>query len=162
MPIDFSSKTTGEIENIVENYRDHGKTDTDAYIDALRELELRRGKGLDLQKTFDFVVAAAKAQRFVAYKDIADVNGFEWTKIHYQIGRHLYSLCEYAHRKGLPLLSAIVVNAEFIDTGEMKPESRSGLIESARMLGLLVGDEEDFVRSEQRRVFDWASGKGAA
>jgi hypothetical protein len=161
MPIDFSDKDIGQIENIIKNYRDHGQTDSEAYIDALRELELRRGKGLDLQKTLDFVVEAAKAHRYVGYKEIADLNGFEWAKIHWQIGGHLFSLCEYAHRKGLPLLSAIVVNAEFIETGDMKPESRAGLIESARLLGIAVGDEVEFMRSEQERVFAWASERGA-
>jgi len=158
MILDFSNKGIGDLENLVRNYRSHGKTESDDYIAALRELELRRGKGLDLQKTLDLVIQAAKAHRFVPYKDVAEVNGFEWAKIHYQIGSHLGTLCEYAHRKGLPLLSAIVVNAGGVESGEMKPESRAGFLEAARRLGFVISDEERFVRDEQAKVFSWASG----
>jgi hypothetical protein len=157
MTLNLSDKTVGELESLVKNHQDHGKTDSDIYIDALRELELRRTKGLDLKKTLELVSEAARARRFVRYQEVAAVNDLEWSRIHYQIGRHLLALCEYCHRKGLPLLSAIVVNAENVDTGEMKPESQSGFIEAARLIGLVVLDEKKFVSDEQEKVFSWAS-----
>ena len=156
MSLDYSNKTIGELENFVKNYREKGKTDSEAFIVMLRELELRRGKGLDLQKTLDHVIKAAQSHRYVAYKEIAEINGLPWTEIHWEIGDHLGKLCEYAHRKGMPLLSSIVVNQDGLANGQMKADSRKGFIDAAINLGFSIRDDEAFVMSEQEKVFAWA------
>ena len=154
MNLDYSHKQTGELENLVRNYRAANKTEDDVFICALRELELRRTKGLDLQKTLDLVIEAAKEQRYVSYKDVASRSDCEWSKVFRQIGGHLDRLCEYAHNKKLPLLSAIVVNAAGVANGTLKPVSEAGFLTIARQLGYQVLDEGSFVKAEQERVFD--------
>ena len=69
--------------------------------------------------------------------------------------KHLGNLCEYAHRKGWPLLSSVIVNKENLRTGELEPQSLDGFIKAARELGYLVTDEIAFLRDQQRRVFEW-------
>lgn len=39
----------------------------------------------------------------------------------------------------------------------MEPTTLKGFIEAARALGYSVKDEEQFLREEQDRVFDWAA-----
>ena len=100
------------------------------------------------------LIKHARNRTFATYKEVADINGIEWTKIHWEIGKHLELLCEYSYRKGWPLLSAIVVNAEGIQTGTMKAESMAGFIAAARKLDRVVVNETEFVRSEQESVFN--------
>ena len=38
----------------------------------------------------------------------------------------------------------------------MEPETLKGFIGAARLLGYIVIDEVEFLRQQQRRVFDWA------
>jgi hypothetical protein len=69
---------------------------------------------------------------------------------------HLWSLVEYAHRKGWPMLSAVVVNKPNVASGNMEPETLKGFIAAARELGVSITDERAFLRDQQRLVFEWA------
>lgn len=155
--MDLSDRDEQSLRNMIDNYRRHGKTQEEPYIEALRELERRRGKGLDLQKTLQLVQSRASERKFVRYREVAEVNGFEWAKIHWEIGKHLEALCEYGHRRGLPLLSSIVVNSDGVETGSLKPASKAGLIAAAEKLGYRVSDTDQFIAEQQTKVFDWAS-----
>ncbi|HEY4982712.1 MAG TPA: acyl-CoA dehydrogenase family protein [Pseudolabrys sp.] len=104
----------------------------------------------------------AAEERFVSYKELADASGANWNQVHYSIGGHLWSLVEYAHRKGWPMLSAVVVNKQNVASGSMEPETLKGFIAAARELGFSITDEEAFLREQQRRVFEWAKGLVAA
>jgi hypothetical protein len=66
------------------------------------------GNGLDFDKSFEIIRRAATQRRFVNYKELADGSGADWKRVHYSIGKHLWALVEYAHRKGWPMLSAVV------------------------------------------------------
>ncbi len=80
----------------------------------------------------------------------------KWTKVRYVMPKHLWGLVEYAHRKGWPMLSAIVVNKSNTMTGKMKPNTLKGFIRAAQTLGLSVLDEEAFLKEQQQKVFAWA------
>lgn len=153
MTPNFAEKSAKELENMVDNYRRRGQTSSEIYQSLLRELELKRGKGLDLEKTLDCVTGAAREHRFVSYKDVAAASGVPMAKARLAFTNHLYALCEYATIKGLPLLSAIVVNVDGVQTGTMNAEARAGFLKAARDLGAEVTDEEAFVRAEQEKIF---------
>ena len=51
MPIDLETLSTGQLENLIVNHRRKRATDAPLYIDALRELKKRKGKGLDFEKS---------------------------------------------------------------------------------------------------------------
>jgi hypothetical protein len=118
--IDVTALCADSLKNLIANHRAKGVTNSPAYIAALRELELRTGRGLDFDKSFQAITEAARARRFLSYKALADASGAAWSQVHYEVGGHLGRLIEYAHRMGWPMLSAIVVNKPNVSTGEME------------------------------------------
>ena len=131
-------------------------TSEPVYVEALAEQARRFGKGLDFNKSYNAILRSAADDRFISYKDLADASGAEWSRVHYSMNNHLWSLVEYAHRKGWPMLSAVVVNKPNVASGDMEPESLKGFIAAAKELGLTITDEKAFLRDQQRRVFEWA------
>lgn len=161
-PLDVTKLSDQQLRNIIENHRRKGATHSSVYVDALAEQARRTGRGLDFDKSFEVIRRAAAEDRFVSYKELADASGANWNQVHYSIGGHLWSLVEYAHRKGWPMLSAVVVNKQNVASGSMEPETLRGFIAAARELGFSITDEEAFLREQQRRVFEWAKGLVAA
>ena len=155
--IDLEKLTDQQIKNVIENYRRKGMVQDSVYIEALAEQARRTGKGLDFKKSYEAISRSAVEGHFISYKDLADASGADWGKVHYSIGEHLWSLVEYAHRKGWPMLSAIVVNKPNVSTGHMEPETLRGFIAAAKELGFSITDEQAFLRDQQRRVFEWAN-----
>jgi hypothetical protein len=160
--MDVSAKTDEELDAILINHRRVGALDKPLYVEALAELARRRGQGLSFEKSLKIIRDAAKARRFVGYKELAEASGAEWSRVHWSVGPHLDSMLEYCHRKGWPLLTAIVVRQAEVDDGELKGTSLDGFVKGCERLGLAVpGDAAAFVRSEQNKVFEWAQKEGA-
>jgi hypothetical protein len=156
MPVDVNKLTKDQLRNLISNHRNRDQTDAPLYLEALAESARREGQGLNFHKTMIIVRQAARERRFLSYKDLADASGVEWGKAHYAIGSHLWQLVEYAHLKGWPLLSAIVVNKPNVATGIMEAETLKGFIEAARLLKYHVTDEKTFLCEQQQQVFEWA------
>jgi hypothetical protein len=154
--IDVAKLSDQQLKNIIANHRRQGATDRALYLEALEEEARRGGKGLDFNKSFEVIQYAAQEGRFVTYKELADASGADWNQVHYSMGKHLWSLVEYAYRRGWPMLSAIVVNKQNLATGRMDPDTLKGFIAAARDLDFSIVDEESFLREQQRRVFEWA------
>ena len=155
--IEITKLSDEQLKNLIDNHRRKLATDSLTYLDALAEQARRNGQGLDFNKSFSIIRRAAAERRFVSYKELADASGADWNRVHYSIGGHLWSLVEYAHRRGWPMLSAIVVNKQNVATGNMEPETLKGFLAAASDLGYLITDEEAFLREQQGRVFEWAS-----
>ena len=145
-----------QLENLIDNHRKSGATDRPRYREALGELERRQGMGLDFDTSYRLIRAAARAGRFLSYKDLADGSGVPWQQAHYAMGGHLWRLVEYAHLQGWPMLSAIVVNKPNLTSGAMAPETLQGFVKAARNLGHDVPDAAAFLEQQQARVFAWA------
>jgi hypothetical protein len=126
VPLDVAKLSDEQLSNIIENHCRKGATDSSVYVDALAEQARRKGKGLDFDKSFEVIRRAAAEDRFVSYKELADASGADWNQVHYSIGGHLWSLVEYAHRKGWPMLSAVVVNKQNVASGRMEQETLKG------------------------------------
>ncbi|MFP5077950.1 hypothetical protein ACLE20_11640 [Rhizobium sp. YIM 134829] len=146
-----------QLANLIANYRRLGRVDDPAYLDALSEMARRKGGGLNFEKTFNAVVKAAKEGRFLSYKQLAEESDVEWSRVRYAANQHLRDLLDDAHRRGWPLLSAIIVNQHNLQDGHMEPSTLRGFCEAARALGYAVADEEDFLKDQQKRVFEWAA-----
>jgi len=157
--VDVVALADQQLKALIDNHRQKAATDRAVYINALAEHARRTGHGLDFDKSFDVIRRAAAESRFVSYKELADASGANWNRVHYSIGHHLWSLVEYAHRKGWPMLSAIVVNKDNVDTGDMEPETLRGFLVAARQLGFSITDEQAFLREQQRHVFEWAGAR---
>jgi hypothetical protein len=157
MPINVTKLADDQLKNLIDNHRRQQATSAPVYLEALRELQIRKGKGLEFDKLFRIIRAAAREGRFLSYKELADASGAGWSQVHYSIGPHLWDLVEFAHRKDWPMLSAIVVNKPNVRSGTMEPETLKGFIGAARDLGYQVTDEQAFLRVQQARVFEWAA-----
>lgn len=156
MPIDVIELSDRELKNLIFNHRRAKATDQPLFLDALKEEGRRKGRGLDFDKSFKIIREAAAKGHFLSYKDLADASEAKWIQVHYSVGGHLWSLVEYAHRRGWPMLSSIVVNKPNVLSGEMEPETLAGFIRAARELGHDIGDERAFLREQQAKVFAWA------
>jgi len=77
MPIEIETLSTGQLETLIETHRRKHATDAPLYIHVLRELEKRKGKGLEFHKSSAIILKAARERRFLSYKDLADANGVE-------------------------------------------------------------------------------------
>ena len=75
MPIDITKLSDDQLKNLIENHRRQKATSAPAYLDALREMQVRKGKGLEFDKSFRIIRAAAKDHRFLSYKELADASG---------------------------------------------------------------------------------------
>lgn len=155
MPVDVTTYTNTQLENLIRNHRDKDATDVPLYQEALEELARRKGKGLDFDKSLAAIRQAASEGRFKSYGELAKASGCEWVKVRRAMNSHLYALVEFAHRKGWPLLSSIVVNQNNLDTGKLDPSSLKGFVTAARLLDIPVTDEEAFLREQQQKVFAW-------
>jgi hypothetical protein len=156
MPIDVLKLTNSELETLMENHVRKAATDLPIYRDAMRELERRKGGGLDFEKSYNLILEAAREGSFLSYKELADGSGAQWERVHYLLGGHLWKLVKYARLNGWPMLSAIVVNKPNVRSGRMEKDTLKGFVAAARELGYEVTDDEAFLREQQRQVFEWA------
>jgi hypothetical protein len=155
-PIDVTKLTDRELTNLIDNHRARNATDRPIYLEALEEQTCRRGRGLTFQKSFEAIRRSAVDGEFLSYKDLADASGVDWAKVRYAMPEHLWGLVEYAHRKGWPMLSSIVVNKTNVANGRMEPDTLKGFIGAALALGYPVTDEQAFLEEQQTKVFLWA------
>jgi hypothetical protein len=148
--------TDSELQNIIDNYRRKELTSDPYYLSALEEKGRRKGGGLEFDKTMHAVLKAARAGSYLSYAQLAEESGVDWSKKRSAMTGHLISLLEFSHRKGWPLLSAIIVNQQKLKSGEMDPAARKGFVTAAADLGYVVEDDMTFMREQQQAVFDWA------
>jgi hypothetical protein len=150
-----------QLRNLIQNHRTKGATSAPRYIEALGELARRHDHGLSFETTMQIVRSAARQRKFLSYKELADPSGVDFNKARYAINDHLWQLVEYAHRRGWPLMSAIIVNKSNVHTGDIEPSTRKGFISAAHDLGYTVTDEHAFLREQQARVFELAEARGS-
>lgn len=155
MAIDIDKLTNEQLENLIANYRKKKASD-EVFLRALAAHARRVGNGLNFDTTLNVVQKAALERRFVSYLEIAEASGANWNKVHYSIGQHMFDLIEFCHLRGMPLLSAIVVNKPNVRTGEMEPATLKGFVAGARALGIPVTDAHAFLKEQQEKVFSWA------
>ncbi|MBS1164019.1 MAG: hypothetical protein H6R00_44 [Proteobacteria bacterium] len=148
--------TDSELQNIIDNYRRKALTSDPYYLQALEDMGRRKGGGLDFDKTLHAVLKAARAGNYLSYGQLAQESGVDWAKKRYAMTSHLAGLLEFSHRKGWPLIGAIIVNQQKLKSGEMDPATRKGFATAATDLGYAVVDDVTFMRDQQQAVFDWA------
>jgi hypothetical protein len=152
-----------QLQNTIDNYRRWNMTHVLLFADMPAEQEMRRGKELTFATSLALVQQASKDRRFICCKDLADGSGADWSKVHYQIGGHLFRLDEYSYLRHGIMISAIVVPKEHIATGKMTPSMIKGFAYAVEHLlpkdeiNCFHRDPEAFYREQQPKVFDWAA-----
>ena len=59
MPINIAKLSDDQLKNLIENHRNRQATTAPVYVGALREWQVRKGKGLEFDKSFQIIKAAA-------------------------------------------------------------------------------------------------------
>ena len=157
MAIEVTSLTDEQLSTLIENHRAKSKTTLPLYHDAMAEQQKRGSAGLILETTVKALVHAARQRRFISYKDVATANGAIFNKVRFRMNKHLDDVLYYCHQTKIPFLTAIVVPKPNLVSGKQDADTLKGFVAGIERLGLPVTAEEDFLRQEQRRVFDWAS-----
>jgi hypothetical protein len=160
MAIDLDSKATKDLETIVANCVRLNRTGDAVFAAANKILETRRTGEYNMDKTIAAIRKHGRVRNFLSYKDVAEASGLNWVRSRRGVGPHLDALSVHCNDQGWPLLTAIVVQKDKMDTGEMTQESLKGFLEGVRAAGQDV-DIEDvaFMKREQQRVFAWCRGE---
>jgi 5-methylcytosine-specific restriction protein B len=156
----LKGKTDTEIDAWISNHERLGKTQSELYLALIEERNLRHGHGLSISKSIEAMIAAAKENRFISYGELADANGMEWAKARHRMNGkhgHLDDLLAYCHSKGMPLLTAIVVQKGKLDSGSMDQFTLDGFVEGVQRLGVAVADPDSFLKRCQQECFEWAA-----
>lgn len=111
---------------------------------------------LDIEKTYQAIVHAARERKFITYSEIAAASGEPWSKARHIVPQQLGRLLEISRARDWPYLSAIVVTSQNAVSGILDSSSLAGFINAVRGLGEIVEDPEAFVAEHQKRVFAWA------
>ena len=152
---DLTKLTNRELQNLIDNHRRKNATDKPLYADAMTEYHRRHGGELSLECTIAYIRKAASEMRFVSYGELAEANGATWDKVRYPMNDHLWVLVDYARRRGWPMLSAMIVNKQHVQTGQMEDATLTGFVEAARALGYVITDQKAFLREQQSLCFQW-------
>jgi hypothetical protein len=149
---DFTTLTDSEIERYVAYHRPQAGLGSPDYLAAVEEREKRQGGGLNFGRTFEIVRQAAAEGRFLSSGEVAEHSGLTWNAARRPMPKRLGNLCEYAHRRGWPLLSSIVVNKENLAITFWFHQSGEGpWVFDLRRAGIFKG--------QQHRVFEWGQGR---
>ena len=148
-----------ELANFVAFQRGRGGAADPKLLAALGEQGRRRGSKMVFEASLRAIREAAAAGRFIAYKDVAKASGVEWSLgLRNDMRSHLEDVCERMLGEAGALVSAIVVNAGNVKTGEFSPDALGGFVDCARRLGVAVDrDRAEFLREQQRRTFAWGA-----
>lgn len=110
---------------------------------------------LDIEKTYGAIRKAAVEGRFVTYGALAAASGVPWKEARRLVPIQLGRLVEIGHERDWPVLPAIVVNKENLETGLLEGDALKGFLSAARSIGLSYDDPQVFLKSQQRAVFEW-------
>lgn len=158
--IELTSMTDTQIINLIRNHEEKNARDRPLYSDLLIE-RARRGQiksGLSFDKSLELLRRAAIEQRCITYGDLAKASGLPWNLARHQMNGpngHLDRLLDICHVNGLPMLPAICVNKNGVETGELEPTALKGFADGARRLGLSVVDERAFHAAQRDNCWDW-------
>ncbi|MEZ5846491.1 MAG: hypothetical protein R3C70_07055 [Geminicoccaceae bacterium] len=156
MALDFASKSIDQLKTWAENYRNYKKTDDPTYALIVEELNKRCVIVFDIMKTVAFIRERARERKFLHYGEIAECHGYEWDRARHPLNEHLGCVVQYGKHKGWPMLSAVVVNKENLETGEMAESTLAGFLNAAYLYGYDVQDERAFLAEQQEACFEWA------
>ncbi len=158
MQIELSTKTVEELQNFILNYQRKGMITDPFYARVITERNARKNTPLDFIRTRDFILAAAREERCVSYKSIAELNGAEWSRVRYRIFDLLGELVDWGHAHKMPMLSAIVVDSALVDKKTMSDTALAGFVRKAETLAgkKIDPDPKKFLKDEQTALFRYA------
>ena len=139
---------------------DHNFRVLDERIERLRRQVTYTAEARWAEVTQEVLNAYDAAKRYAknpCYADLAALHGADWAKVRHAMPGHLWAVVQWSHAQGGPMLSAVVVNKQHLETGWMEPETLRGFIGAAEELyRRCIADHVCFLRDQQERCFEWA------
>ena len=161
MAIDIRELEKPRLVQMIQNYERLKATSRPEYQQLVEEYNRRHGGNFELAKSIAFIKEHARQRRCVSYGALATLHGAEWSSVRYQMPEHLWALVKWAASNGAPLLSAVVVNKQNVESGELEASSLKGFIRAAEALGYKVDDPLEFHRRQRDLCFAWAAASTA-
>lgn len=164
--MDLSSKSDNEIDQWIRNHESKSATSAPLFIILLEE-RARRSKAkhaLDVEVSMKALRQAAIDQRCMSYGELVAANGMDWNQARHRMNGangHLDRLLDVCHAGGLPMLPAICVNKQGLETGNLEPAALAGFAEGARRLGFAVADELAFHHERRDECWTWGRQQAA-
>ena len=155
----LKDKSDDEIDAWIANHERLGKTESQFYSELIEERNRRHGHGLNIDRSIQALIAAAKEGRFISYGELAEANGVPWTKARHRMNGkhgHLDDILAFCRSNKMPLLTAIVVQKGKVETGEMDQFTLDGFIEGVQRVGIPVTDPRSLLIECQSECFRWA------
>jgi len=158
MPQEFDlSRFDNEgIEGAIRRHQEQGATDRPLYHALLAERSRRNSKYLNIEKTIDLLIRTARKKTYTTYKQVTEANGIDFSKVRYQAGKHLDEIIDLCHSRGWPLLSALCVKQNEVNSGDLSGDSLKGFVAGVRRHNIPVTDAHEFLKSTQTACFEWA------
>ncbi|WP_417410525.1 hypothetical protein [Hoeflea sp.] len=156
----LENKSDADIDQWIANHERAGKTRSTLYQDLIVDRNRRHGNGLDIATSIAAMTISARENRYISYGDLAAANGLSWSKARPRMNGnhgHLDDLLAFCHSHEMPLLTAIVVGREHLDSGEMDEETINGFVAGVRRLGVSVSEPVVFLKQCQSDCFEWAA-----
>lgn len=165
--MDLSKQTDQQIDNLINNHIRHDKTAAPLFRNLLEE-RVRRGQEkhlLNFQKSMLILIQTATDQTCLSYGQLAKASNVEWVKARHQMNGahgHLDKLLELCHARGYPLLTALVVNQQGLEDGELEQTALKGFCEAAHRLKIPVEDELAFHHQQRDASWNWGREHGTS
>lgn len=153
---DLSGYDDEAIIGAIQRHQDQNATDSKLYKALVEENARRSVKRLDPDKTIALLIFTAKGDEFISYKDVAAASGIDFSKVRYQVGKHLDAILTLCDQRKWPLLTCLCVKQSEKKTGALSGDSLKGFIGAARRLKHHVTDEEKFLIDCQQECRKWA------
>lgn len=158
--MDLTQKTDKQIDVWITNHEDKSATNAPLYRSLLEE-RVRRTQAkhkLDFGKSLALLKQAAIEQRCTSYGDLAKASGVDWSQARHQMNGpngHLDRLLDICHAQSLPVLTAICVNQNHLEDGELGDEALTGFISGVQRLGFAVTDARAFHHECRNKCWQW-------
>lgn len=161
--MDLMTKSDADLDQLVRNHeKAPSGRDRPLYGELLEERARRSDTKqlLKLDASLEHLKQTAIAQRCTSYGELAAASGVSWSKARQKMNGpsgHLDRLLDLSRVRGLPLLTAICVNLDGLQSCELGEEALKGFAAGAERLGLRVDDPLAF--HHQCREECWAWGR---
>jgi hypothetical protein len=126
MSVDLPTKTDKELALIIANHERRHSLGAPLMLAAVAEQSRRRDGGLDLDRTLELILAAAREDRFVTHRQIAAQSGQPWGKVKTKVANHVRSLSIREHAGRGIMAGVVVVPDENGTDGELAGDALAG------------------------------------
>jgi hypothetical protein len=161
--MDLIANSRSDLNQMIANYeRKAGGTALPLYKQLLEERARRsqESEQLNLDHTLEHLKDAATRQVCTTYGNVAKASGVAWAQARRQMDGasvHLNRVADLCQARGLPFLTALCVNQNDVESGELKDEALAGFVACARRFGFLIRDEQAFHREQRDACWRWGS-----